>query len=218
MDEETQTEAAFRSALRDLEFLNRITFAYYPVLGWLDRIVRERSLKTLSVLDVGAGGGDMLRRIAAWAEKRGIAVELTGLDRSPWAGEAARAAGTPGQWITADLFTLDETARYDVVIASLFAHHLPDPELTRFLRWMEARARIGWLVSDIHRNFIPWLALWAGTRILRLDPMVVHDSTASVSRAFHKADLRRVADGAQVDARIAWHPLFRWTLSSARAS
>ena len=55
MDEETQTEAAFRSALRDLEFLNRITFAYYPVLGWLDRIVRERSLKTLSVLDVGAG-------------------------------------------------------------------------------------------------------------------------------------------------------------------
>ena len=46
----------------------------------------------------------------------------------------------------------------------------------------------------------------------------LHLSISTVSRAFHKADLRRVADGAQVDARIAWHPLFRWTLSSARAS
>lgn len=218
MDDAAQTETAFRSALRDLEFLNRISFGYRPTLRFLDAVVARSGAKTLSVLDVGAGGGDMLRRIAAWGAARGIAVELTGLDRSPAALAAARAAGTPGQWITTDLFDLPAEARFDVVISALFTHHLPDPDLVRFLGWMERHARLGWMINDLHRHAIPWCALWVGTRAMRLDPMVVHDSTVSVARAFTRADWRRLTAEAGVTARIAWQLPFRWAVSSTRAA
>ncbi|HYF07559.1 MAG TPA: methyltransferase domain-containing protein, partial [Acetobacteraceae bacterium] len=192
MDDAAQTEEAFRAALRDLEWLTLISRGYAPTLGWLDRLVQRTGASRLSVLDVGAGGGDMLRRIAAWGERRGIALDLAGLDLSPAAGRAAEAAGTPGRWITADLFELPEAERFDVVVSALFTHHLPDPQLVRFLQWMDRRARLGWLVSDLHRHWIPWVGLWAGTRLLRLDPMVVHDSTISVARACTRADWERL--------------------------
>ncbi|WP_170979380.1 methyltransferase domain-containing protein [Roseomonas sp. HF4] len=213
MDDAAQGDAAFRSALRDLEFLNRISLGYRPTLAWLDGLVARRGATTLSVLDVGAGGGDMLRRIARWGVARGVTLELTGLDRSPAAAAAARDAGTPGSWITADLFDLPRDARFDVVISALFTHHLPDAELARFLLWMEAHARLGWMINDIHRHAVPWYGLWAGTRLLRLDPMVVHDSTVSVARAFTRADWTRLTAEAGLDARVTWRFPFRWSVS-----
>ena len=44
------------------------------------------------ILDVGAGYGDMLRRIKTWAKARSVDVRLAGLDRSPWAARAAERA------------------------------------------------------------------------------------------------------------------------------
>ena len=218
MDDAAQGEEAFGAALRDLEFLNRVTFGYWPTLRWLDRLATRTGATRFSVLDVGAGGGDMLRSIARWGAARGITLELTGLDRSPAAATAAHRAGTPGAWLVADLFDLPADASYDVGISALFAHHLADADLVRFLRWMDRHARIGWLINDIHRHAVPWAVLWAGTRLLRLDPMVVHDSTISVARAFTRADWQCLAAKAGVDARIAWRFPFRWAVSQGPVS
>ncbi len=213
MDDPGQDEEAFRGALRDLERLNRMTFAYAPTLCFLARMARGRD--RLSVLDVGAGGGDTLRRIAAWGARRGIALDLAGLDRSPWAQRHAAQAGTPARWITTDLFELDATERFDVVICSLFAHHLEDPELLRFLRWLRARARRGWLILDLHRHWVPWAAVWAGTRLMRMHPMVRHDGPVSIRRGFSHADWKELVAEAGVEAKIRWVAPFRWAVSGS---
>ncbi|MEN0076407.1 MAG: methyltransferase domain-containing protein [Paracraurococcus sp.] len=217
MDDAAATEAAFTGALRDLARVNRLSLAYRPVLRWLDRLVAETGARHLSVLDVGAGGGDTLLRIAAWAERRGVAVTLTGLDRSPWAARHAAAAGVPADWITCDLFALDPDRRFDVVLCSLFAHHLLDPELVRFLRWLEARGTRGWLISDLHRHWLPWGFVWGAFRLLRLDPMVVHDGPVSIARAFTRADWQALLAAAGVEAEIAWVFPFRWSVGRRRA-
>ncbi len=217
MDDASATEAAFSAALTDLERINRLSLAYRPVLRWLDRVVRAGcGVRRLSVLDVGAGGGDMLEAIAAWGEKRGVALDLAGLDRSPWAGRHAAARGRPGRWITADLFDLDPGERFDVVLCSLFAHHLPPPVLVRFLRWLDARADRGWLVSDLHRHPVPWAFVWAAVRVLRMDPMVVHDSTVSIARGFSRADWVEALREAGVAAEIRWAFPFRWQVGTIR--
>ena len=218
MDDASATEAEFSSALVDLERINRMSLAYRPVLRWLDRVVAEDGApKRLSVLDVGAGGGDMLQAVAAWGEERGVALDLAGLDRSPWAGRHAAARGRPGRWITADLFDLDPAERFDVVLSSLFAHHLPHPVLVRFLRWLDARAARGWLVSDLHRHPVPWAFVWAGVRLLRMDPMVVHDSTVSIARGFRREDWDAALGEAGVEAEIRWAFPFRWQVGTVRA-
>jgi SAM-dependent methyltransferase len=159
----------------------------------------------------------MLEAVAAWGEKRGVALDLAGLDRSPWAGRHAAGRGRPGRWITADLFDLDPAERFDVVLCSLFAHHLPDPVLVRFLRWLDARAERGWLVSDLHRHPVPWAVVWAGVRLLRMDPMVVHDSTVSIARGFSRADWERALREAGVSAEVRWAFPFRWQVGTIRA-
>ena len=216
MDDAAATEAEFASALRDLARINRWSLAYRPTLRWLDRLVAETGARRLSVLDVGAGGGDMLRAIAAWGARRGVSVQLTGLDRSPWAARYAAAAGTPGEFLTTDLFDLDPVRRFDVVLCSLFTHHLRDPELVRFLRWTDDRARRGWLISDLHRHWLPWGFVWAAVRATGMDPMVVHDSTVSIARSFVRADWQRLLAAAGLQAEIHWAVPFRWTIGAIR--
>jgi 2-polyprenyl-3-methyl-5-hydroxy-6-metoxy-1,4-benzoquinol methylase len=213
MDDPGQSEADFSAALDGLETLNRITFAYPPLTGFLDRLVAEDRLTSLTVLDVGAGGGDALRAVARWGAKRGIALDLWGLDRSPWAERHARARGTPGGWITADLFDLPPGRRFDVVFCSLFAHHLEDATMLRFLRWLPSHAARRWVILDLHRHWLPWAAVWAGTRLMRMHPMVIHDGPISINRAFTHADWTRLLAEARVAADIRWVLPFRWAVS-----
>lgn len=215
MDDAAATRPEFEAALADLARINRMSLAYPPTLRWLEALAARHGASRLSVLDVGAGGGDMLQAIAGWGARRGIALDLVGLDRSPWAATQAAGRGVPARWITADLFALDPAERFDAVVCSLFTHHLADAELVRFLRWMEARARLGWLISDLHRHWLPWGFVWVAVRALRMDPMVVHDSTVSIARGFTRADWRRLTTEAGVAAEIRWAFPFRWLVARA---
>lgn len=213
MDDPAATEAAFAAALRDLARINRLSLAYRPTLRWLDGVVARTGLRRLAVLDVGCGGGDMLAAIAVWGARRGVALALTGLDRSPHAAAACAAAGVPARILTTDLFDLPAGETFDVVVCSLFTHHLTEAELVRCLGWLEARARLGWLISDLHRHWLPWGFVWLAVRALRMDPMVVHDSTRSIARGFIRADWERLLAAARVPGRIAWAFPFRWLVS-----
>src|ERR1700743_3129702 len=92
----------FRGCLRSLEQINRWLLGYRPTLAWLERA--PRGLRdAMHIVDVGSGGGDFLRRIAAWGRNRGITAELTGIDLNPYAARAA-AESTPTEpsivWVT----------------------------------------------------------------------------------------------------------------------
>ena len=100
-----------------------------------------------------------------------------------------------------------------MVICGLFAHHLPDAELVRFLRWLPAHATRRWLILDLHRHWLSWAAVWAGTRLMRLHPMVIHDGPVSINRGFVRADWTRLLAEADVTADIRWVAPFRWAVS-----
>ena len=95
-----------RGCLHDIARVNRLTFAYRPTISWMEELVAVHpSSEPLRVVDVGCGDGDMLRRIDAWAAKRGVPVALTGIDLNPNAIRAAREATPPAQhieWIVGD--------------------------------------------------------------------------------------------------------------------
>jgi len=99
-----------RACLCDLAWTNRWTLAYRPQMHWLDSLADKLSSlsEPICILDVACGYGDGLRKIEQWARKRGIAVELTGLELNADATVIA-AEATPAssriQWVTADVFT-----------------------------------------------------------------------------------------------------------------
>ena len=84
MDAADLPPARYAKVLADLSRINGLTMAPRPTLGFLDR-VRKRGVgeRPWRILDVGFGAGDMLARIARWGERRGVALDLAGVDLNP---------------------------------------------------------------------------------------------------------------------------------------
>lgn len=198
------------TCLRHIAAINRLSGAYRPTLAWLSRLSRPN--RPLRLLDIGCGYGDMARRIARWAEGQGRALEILAADLNPRAVRVARAATPPGlpiSYACADVFALEEPQ--DVIISSLFAHHLDHDGVVRFLRWMEAHAAQGWFVNDLHRHALPYRVARLAAAALPVSPIVAHDAPVSVARAFTPADWRRYLDEAGLEdrARLEWFMPFR---------
>ncbi|HEX5236721.1 MAG TPA: methyltransferase domain-containing protein [Silvibacterium sp.] len=191
--DEPSSYAEFRDCLRDLEVLNRTVFAYRPTLRWLERIERNGD-RPLHIVDVGCGGGDMLRRIEAWAGARRLALKLTGIDLNSHAARAAReftSSGSSIEWVTGDIYSYKPAAPVGVVISSQFTHHLGDAELVDFLRWMERVAQRGWFINDLHRKIAPYYGIKALAWAMRYHRFIQHDAPVSIRRSFLRGDWER---------------------------
>jgi SAM-dependent methyltransferase len=210
-----------RACLVDLAKVNRLTLAYRPTLAFLARLHRDGRWpkdRPLDILDVGSGYGDMLRLVARWARHEGLEVRLTGLDINPFAERIAERVPGSGEiaWVTQSLY--DYRGGADVVLSSLFTHHLDDAGLLRFIEWQEANARIGWFVNDLRRHPFPYYGFALLSRLMLWHRFVRHDGPVSISRAFTEDDWRAVlAEAGARQARIEpWFP-FRLCVSRVRA-
>lgn len=184
MDAEDLPPEVLAAVLKDLAQVNVVTMAARPTLAFLDRAVGQ--LPRFRLLDVGFGDGDMLRRIARWAQARGIDAELVGIDLNPNAAPAARARTADSLRI--DYRTGDHAALagegWDVIVSSLVAHHMTHDQLVAFLRFMDASAVRGWLVNDLHRHGFAYLGYPLLARLMRWHEIVRHDGQLSIARSY----------------------------------
>ena len=219
MDTERVAPEDFAACLADLAAVNTVTLARLPTLGFLRRAVRRAGGgRALRVLDVGCGEGDMLRRVHRWAARAGHAVSLTGIDLTPRGIAAARAA-TPErlgiEYRVADAFGpgLDG---FDVIISSLFTHHLDDDQVVDFLRMMEGRAALGWFVNDLHRDALAYHGFRALSALAGWHRFVRHDGPVSVARSFRRADWTALLARAGVPGAVRWHLPYRYCVTRLR--
>jgi SAM-dependent methyltransferase len=225
MDNEPSSFDDYRACLDNLARVNRLTLAYRPTLAFLDRLAaagRLAQAAPIAIVDVGCGAGDMLRHVEAWAKRRKIAVDLTGVDANPRAARVAVGAARPGEairWITADVFAYRHPGAIDIIVSSLFTHHLDDAALVRFVGWMEANAKLGWFVNDLHRHTLSYVGFRTWARLARWHRFVQHDGPVSIARAFRYADWRRMLAAASIPdgaARVAWYMPFRLCVERVR--
>jgi SAM-dependent methyltransferase len=197
MDDLSLDPSDYVKVLRDLSRINRLTLAARPTLSFLARTL-SRSQR-FSLLDVGFGHGDMLRRIARWARTQDISVELSGVDLNPRSEEIARAATPrryPIRYRTGDY--AEEKGPFDFIVSSLVAHHMTDAELQSFIRYMERHARLGWMINDLHRHGFAHAVYPFMARAARVHRIVREDGRLSIARAFRPAEWKAILDEAEV--------------------
>ncbi len=203
MDADDLPADTYADVVADLARVNVVTLAARPTLAFLNRAMA--GTRTLRLLDVGYGDGDMLRRIANWAAKRGVAADLVGIDLNPRSEAAARAhtpADLPITYRTGDYADLAGEG-WDVIVSSLVAHHMTQDQLVAFLRFMEAEAVRGWLVNDLHRHRFAHTGFPLLARIARWHPIVRHDGTLSIARSYRPAEWPPLLDRAGIgQARV----------------
>lgn len=203
MDADDLDAGAYADVVGDLAQVNVVTMAARPTLNFLKRA--SAGMARFKLLDVGFGDGDMLRRVARWAERRGIEAELVGVDLNPRSELAARAhtpPDTPIRWVTGDYADLAGQG-WDFVISSLVAHHMSHDQLVAFLRFMDGESARGWLVNDLHRHGFAHRGFPILAGLARWHPIVRHDGKLSIARSYRPREWPPILAEAGIDgARV----------------
>jgi 2-polyprenyl-3-methyl-5-hydroxy-6-metoxy-1,4-benzoquinol methylase len=217
MDDPALDAATYTRVLHDLAQVNTVTLARRPTLAFLQRAVGKR--RSFRLLDVGFGDGDMLRAVARWAAKRAIEVELVGIDLNPRSVAAAREATQESVQIDYRGGDYAELAGqgWDCVVSSLVAHHMTRDQLVAFLRFMEAEARAGWFVNDLHRHGLAYSGWPVLAGLMRWHPIVRHDGHLSIARSYRPGEWAPLLAAAGVsEARVFRAFPFRLCLERLR--
>ena len=216
MDDLTLASDALRQNLDELETINTWLGGYEPVLNALGRLRGRFPIgRGLRLADLGSGGGDTLRQIARWARKKGLSVELTGIDANEFMLKYAAAKSSAYPEISYrqfDIFSPEFQAQpYDVLTCSLFCHHFTDEELVGLLRQWQQQAQAAVVINDLHRHWLAYHSIKWLTRLLGGSYLVRHDAPLSVARAFRREDwVALLARAGITRYELRWRWAFRW--------
>jgi 2-polyprenyl-3-methyl-5-hydroxy-6-metoxy-1,4-benzoquinol methylase len=175
----------------------------------------------VTILDIGAGGGDVARALLHRARKDGFSVRVTAVDpdarahswasgRRPDAGlEILRA--TSGDLVRAG-------RRFDVVISNHLLHHLDPGQLDAVLADSEVLAAVRAVHSDIRRAPAAYALFSAGTLPFFPRSYIRHDGLASIRRSYAPGELAAaVRPGWRVHAQVPWRNLAIWDAAAREA-
>lgn len=209
------------------------TYARFPLINavvsrWHSvyrRDVRPRARRgPIRLLDVGAGGGDVSRALAAWARRDRLEVSVTALDADP---RAVRWASERGGGVEYRCARTDELVgageRFDVVVSNHLLHHLEADELPALLHDTIRLTEDDGLVlhRDIARSRFAYGAFAAGTwpfsRNVLADSFIRDDGLTSIRRSYTAEEIAGlVPDGWQVRGQAPARLELRWEAWDAR--
>lgn len=169
------------------------------------RVAETSDSRTLSLLEVAAGDGALPEKAQLQLARRGIAVELTLMDRIP-----SHLKGAIASKVCGDALQLPfRDGCFDVVSCSLFAHHLEPSELRQFVREGLRVCRRAVLLNDLVRSRVHLGLVYAGLPLFR-SRLTRHDAPASVRRAYTVDEMRQVlCDIPEARVEISRHYLYR---------
>jgi ubiquinone/menaquinone biosynthesis C-methylase UbiE len=190
MDDLGQPEHEFAAAYRELEIINK----WLGGVRAIERFLPASLDSNLLLLDVAAGACDVSEALIRKEPCRIVTLDINvrglKLAERSWP-------------VVGDAFELPfRDGAFDVVMASLFFHHLSNESCARVLAqmWRIAKRRV--LVNDLHRHAVAYYSIRVLTALFSRSRMVRHDGPVSVRRAFRPVELLEIARRAGVPARV----------------
>lgn len=215
MDLPTAGEIETRHALREIDTINKLLGGYNVIFDALDQL--QWTDKTMTIVDLGCGGGDMLRAIADWALQHRRHVNLIGIDYNP----VMTAYGREESIVFPNIHyrtmnVLEERLleeRADVIINSLFCHHFDQEQLVTLVRRMHQLASQAVIINDIHRHWFAYYSIKVLTALFSRNALVRYDAALSVARSLTRREWQAVLADAGIEKySLRWMWAFRWQI------
>jgi 2-polyprenyl-3-methyl-5-hydroxy-6-metoxy-1,4-benzoquinol methylase len=199
-------------ALRGLARVNQLSLTARSFWSAI-RPLAASAGRPLRVLDIACGGGDVTMQLCMMAQRSGHPLVVDGCDISQRALDHAQSLaekrGAASNFFRFDAIKDDLPRGYDVVVSSLFLHHLELEHARRLLANMAQAGASLVLVSDLIRCRTGLFLAHATCRAISRSEIVHHDGPRSVESAFTIEEVKELAASAgMADARIA----MRWPL------
>ncbi len=213
IDKGDYTPEEYEGCLAELRRVNRwlgdVSALRRSVLPDIER----GGARAFTLLDVGAGTGELLREVALAARTRGVTPRLVGLELNERAAaglleesrefpEIASVRGDAMRLPFAD-------GAFDYVMCSLFTHHFRDDACVRAFREMARVARRRVYCIDLHRHPVAYYFYTTIGRLILHNRLTREDGALSILRAFRPDELRRLGEraglkGVRVERRFPY--------------
>ena len=203
---DTQTA---RATLTDIARANRFFGGRAAVVHGVGQILdRRRASAPLTILDVGAGAGDVLAALERMLSKRGVPSLGIAVD---WHREAAAMASEQRQAaLVGDATALPLGDRsVDIVVASQLLHHCSRAGTIQLVRELCRVARVGVVIADLRSARLAVWGIWLASFLLRFHPVSRADGVLSVRRGFSEAELAEVCRSAGAAPTVRRRPGYR---------
>lgn len=209
-------------ALRELRWVNRRLGGSAIILEALQEVLRSQpaigASEPVSILDLGTGSADIPLALADWGRAAGRPLRITAVDVHPTAVETARLLVRDYPEIHVareDALHLPYPPEcFDVVISSLFLHHLSPTEAVSVLKAMARLCRRGIIVNDLERHPLAWLGIWLLGALTGKGRVFRNDAPLSVLRGFTQSELQALSERAGMEgARLRHRRPYRWLLT-----
>lgn len=205
-------------SLRELAIINKWLGGQRVLRKALEKIKPSlQSFKqSIQIADLGCGGGDLLAYVKKWGSQNSLPLNLYGYDANPHVIQFAQ------EWLqdsaihfeTANIFDDDfQKSEFDIVLLTLFCHHLTNEELLAFLRQLKSQTSTAIIINDLHRHPLAYHSIRFLTSALSRTSMVKTDAPHSVLRAFTRKEMTTIIEKAGFKSfELRWQWAFRWQL------
>ncbi|WP_142784611.1 methyltransferase domain-containing protein [Changchengzhania lutea] len=167
----------------------------------------------LKIMDLGCGGGDILRDVAMFGKRNQYQFELIGIDANKATVDYASKLSEGYENISflhLDIFSeAFNNLEYDVVLGTLFLHHFKEDELIILLKNLLNKTKIGIVINDLHRHKMAYYLF----KILCLtisNKMIIEDGLTSVLRGFKKSEIEHISNKIHAKYSVNWKWAFRY--------
>ncbi len=215
MDNPHIDPALHEQALAGLRRVHWISGTVATLWNRISLAAAQNRKTTLRVLDVACGGGEIAISLAKRARRAGLSLEFSACDISETALNTARKRGA-AQNVDIKFFQTNAIAdplpgNYDILMSSLFLHHLDEDDAVHLLKSMKQTAQQMVLVSDLLRSRLGYILTWSGLRLLTRSHICHVDGPLSVRAAFttnEAEDLTRKAGLENAELTQHWPERF----------
>ncbi len=221
LDKGDYTAAEYERCLVELRCVNRWLGDARALKESLLSEIEGQDLRTFSVVDVGAGSGELLRVVAAWARSRGQRPALVGVELNQRSCAAILEESKDFNEIAAvrgDALRLPFVDRqFDYAMCSLFTHHFSNTDVITILGELSRVASRRIFVIDLHRNPVPYYFYTTVGKLFLRNRLIREDGALSILRSFKPSELRNLAERADLEAiRLTRSFPYRLVLSATR--
>jgi 2-polyprenyl-3-methyl-5-hydroxy-6-metoxy-1,4-benzoquinol methylase len=206
LDDHTSDHALIAPTLHNLERINVLLSGIRALCrSTLFRDAQKNGVRSLSIADLGCGGGDLAHWLHSQCAKRGIQPRIIGIDHDPRIAAIAqtRCAHSPsisiinGDATDPDLLAGD----FDWIVSNHFLHHLESGAVARVLNNAALKARRGVIMNDLARSRWSLVAFSMLCSTLRPSGHTANDGLVSILRSFTWSELHHAFTSAGIDDR-----------------
>jgi ubiquinone/menaquinone biosynthesis C-methylase UbiE len=213
------TPEEYEGCIVELQRVNRWLGDESALRDSLLKEIERGGLRSFSVLDVGAGSGELLRVAAKWARETDRRAAFVGLELNERSATAILEESREFPELSSvrgDAFRLPFTdGEFDYAICSLFTHHFRDERVVDLLREMSRVAGRGIFVIDLHRDPVAYYFYTTIGRLFLHNRLIREDGALSILRSFKPDELERLGHAAGLSSvAVAKHFPSRLVLSS----